>query len=75
MQIPNPVVNYGDECEVLNYRRRPAVWERGKVAGIGFENRFGLLWSWSYAVAVVRSRQMIYVGDDKIRKCDGGEHE
>lgn len=31
-----PVARVGDTVEVLNYRMRPAVWERGEVIGVAY---------------------------------------
>lgn len=77
MNIPDPKAQYRDDVEVLNYRKRPAVWERGTVLHapkftLGCDVDIG---SWSYEIQIVRSvegqviqRVNLTVGDDGIRK-------
>lgn len=70
LSIPAPITPYGARVEVLNYRRRPAVWQEGDVVGLDYSARWSADFSWSYDVAVTAlngARLRLSVGDDGIR--------
>lgn len=69
--IDAPVADQGDVVDVLNYRRRPAVWEAGTVTDLKYEKMHGPF-RWSYSVHVQtkdgKSGYHLFVGDDRIRR-------
>lgn len=64
----------GDVVEVLNYRRRPAEWERAEVQRVDYSlpNASGHGGGWSYHVTLGRrsargTYMHLHVGEDSIR--------
>jgi len=71
MIIPDPKANHTDIVFVENYRRRPPVFERGKIMQLSYKNSFGEFY-WSYEVAIKRPAPSrgyrLFVGDNQIEK-------
>lgn len=76
MKIPDSVADFGESVSVLNYRRKPAVWEDGTICGLGYTCPFGGAFKWSYRVRLARKSSgkgrggrpiFVHVGDDAIR--------
>lgn len=76
IEIPRPVAAYGETVSVLNYRRKPAAWEEGTIAGLGWRNDFGGAFSWSYRVRLGRLGKrgpiFVQVGDFDCKPAVGG---
>lgn len=71
MKIPDPKAKYDDIVMVLNYRRRPAAWELGRVERVSYSCSSGE-WCWSYDVRLLRANSKghqclwLYVGDESV---------
>ncbi len=79
-----PKARIGDDVDVLNYRSRPAQWERGTVKAVEFNERWSRGFTDSYEVGIARpvierpygrnrgGGYTITVGRDAIRKVSNG---
>jgi len=72
IRIPVPIATEGQSCLVLNYRKKPPVWEEALVdsAPVWRDGNFG---GWSYTVRLDRRSVIdrlirVRVGDSSIRR-------
>ena len=53
-KFPLPSHQHGEIVLVLNYRKRPAVWERGTITEVNIRNSWGTGFSVAYRVRLER---------------------
>jgi len=54
MRLPNPTARVGDRVMILNYRRRPGLWEPGRVTEVRYTERYRRGFVLSYEVVLER---------------------